>query len=496
MNNKGFTLVELLATIVILGLVMGIASYGVISAINSSKKKSEEVFVQNFVNAIDSYLSFKSSTMKERKYKSEQTGDEQPNEQVVNGATIVELEPFTFDELIEGNFIEKDKFVNPKNKENCYSEDFKIQAFRDKDKYVYYYAADFTKLSCHITVDNEFINKYSSNLSMEARSLFDISYAIATDSNNSGSSGSTSSDSSSSDSSSSDSTSSDSTSSDSTSSDSSSSGSGSSGSGSSGSGSSGSGSSDIENSGMLKVSQLSLGTYVKYTPSSTSYTTDNSKTGYSYRQTINPSELNVWRVLSINGNGTVDIISEYVSSNDVIFSGQTGYQNLVGYLNVLASQYKNSTYTVGSRYFGFNGQTEYITDTSKFVNPAPWTCSTGGSCHPVESQGGGDNLYTADYNLVNTVLGTRVAYSVGTSTAREYWMASRRYYYKSATSYSWNNRYVSAMGISDDYMMYNYFNAKFNKIQASYALRPIVTLKANLSCSSGNGSSSNPCKLN
>ena len=41
MNNKGFTLVELLATIVILGVVMGIATYGVLSAINNSKLKSE-----------------------------------------------------------------------------------------------------------------------------------------------------------------------------------------------------------------------------------------------------------------------------------------------------------------------------------------------------------------------------------------------------------------------------------------------------------------------
>ena len=139
---------------------------------------------------------------------------------------------------------------------------------------------------------------------------------------------------------------------------------------------------------LKKKSTLALGDYVQMTPTKSSYTTDTSKTGYTSTQTINPQELNLWRVIKINDDGTVEMISEHVSSTAVYFQGQTGYQNLVGYLNVLASQYENSTYTKGSRYFGYNGQTEYITDTSKFVNPAPWTSSTGSST--VESQGGGD----------------------------------------------------------------------------------------------------------
>ena len=64
----------------------------------------------------------------------------------------------------------------------------------------------------------------------------------------------------------------------------------------------------------------------------TSFTTDTTKTGYSSSQTINPSELNMWRVIKINNN-VVEIISEYVSSEMIWFSGQEGYKNIVGYLN-------------------------------------------------------------------------------------------------------------------------------------------------------------------
>ena len=232
-----------------------------------------------------------------------------------------------------------------------------------------------------------------------------------------------------------------------------------------------------------KKSTLALGDYISYTPSKTSYTTDTSKTGYTSTQTINPSELNLWRVISLNTDGTVDIIGEHVSSTSVTFRGQTGYQNLVGYLNVLAKQYETTGVTVGSRHFGYNGQTEYITDTTYFVNPAPWTCNTGSTCNPkpqdYEAYGGGDTLYQLDYDLINTVLGTRVATNPS-GTATSYWMASRFYSYSSSTSYYWSGRYVYTNGGSSYSSLYSYNGSSYT-FSLSYALRPIVTLKLGLS---------------
>ena len=186
------------------------------------------------------------------------------------------------------------------------------------------------------------------------------------------------------------------------------------------------------------------------------------------------------------------MISEHVSSTDVYFSGLTGYQNLVGYLNVLANQYENSTYTIDSRYFGFNGQTVYITDTSKFTNPAPWTSLTGSSI--VESQGGGDTLYTTDYNLIKTVLGTRVATKPGSSSNSSYWIASRYYNFSPLTSYYWNERNVSSAGSNGSNNLYGYDSLGFSMSNSNYSLRPIVVLKSGLKYS-GVGTEDYPMEI-
>ena len=50
-NNKGFTLVEVLAVIVIVAILGGIAVPNILSTINSSKNKSEEILIDNIKTA-------------------------------------------------------------------------------------------------------------------------------------------------------------------------------------------------------------------------------------------------------------------------------------------------------------------------------------------------------------------------------------------------------------------------------------------------------------
>ena len=131
---------------------------------------------------------------------------------------------------------------------------------------------------------------------------------------------------------------------------------------------------------------VSFGDYVSYTPPTTSYPTDTSYTGYELSQTINPSELNKWRVIAINNDGSVDIMSEYVSSVDVYFQGSVGYQNLAGYLNILARAYEDDgtlTKVGAGRHFG------YAPSTIEFCSGTVESCPH-------------DTGYESDYNLIHT----------------------------------------------------------------------------------------------
>lgn len=54
-NNKGFTLVELIATIVVLSLVMSVATYSVVTIINKSNEKDYQLFIKNIQDGAESY---------------------------------------------------------------------------------------------------------------------------------------------------------------------------------------------------------------------------------------------------------------------------------------------------------------------------------------------------------------------------------------------------------------------------------------------------------
>lgn len=67
-KNKGFTLVELLAVIVILAIVISLATGGVIAILNKSREKLAEEVRQNFKEAALSYALDNSYPNKEKYY--------------------------------------------------------------------------------------------------------------------------------------------------------------------------------------------------------------------------------------------------------------------------------------------------------------------------------------------------------------------------------------------------------------------------------------------
>ena len=248
---------------------------------------------------------------------------------------------------------------------------------------------------------------------------------------------------------------------------------------------------------------VKLGDYISLTPTKTSFTIKTSPTGYTSTQTINPSELNLWRVIDIHSDGSFDAVSEYVSSTNVYFQGTTGYANFVGVLNTIAAQYQVPGKTIGSRHMGYGGQTSMIWDTSAFDGTSTTAPSTNitpdltsGTGQEYVGGAAGDTLYLKDYLLVKNIYGNVIADKVGTTTATTYWIASRKFYYYVANDYNFYGRCVFASGNLGGE---NYFRTRgsngWQNFSSKAAVRPILTLKSGITTSGGSGSKTDPYTL-
>ncbi len=253
-------------------------------------------------------------------------------------------------------------------------------------------------------------------------------------------------------------------------------------------------------------SDFELGDYITLVPDASNYSVVKADTGYG-SQSITPNELTLWRVIDVHQDGSVDAVSEYVSSTDVYFEGAIGYTQLVGTLQNMASSYAKDGYTIATRMMGYDGQTLVIQDTSAYDGTTT-TRPTGdrGSVEPTtgvgeefDNAGGvlGDTLYLKDYQLVKNVYNTVVANKVGTTTPTPYWLASRSYSSSDATHFVFSGRYVDANGdIYNKNNIRNFLDTRFYNYMYASALRPIITLSSNVTVASGSGDINNPYILN
>ena len=110
-NNLGFTLIELIATIVILTLVMGISTYSISAIIKNSKEKNYELLINNIKDAAETYY-------QECKY-SNNTGITCSNDSIT---TLGQLVTYGYLKSNDSESSSSQKIVNPKdNKDitNC-----------------------------------------------------------------------------------------------------------------------------------------------------------------------------------------------------------------------------------------------------------------------------------------------------------------------------------------------------------------------------------------
>ena len=119
--KKGFTLVEMLAVITLLGLLALVIIPASEAIIKNSKNYSYNIQIQNIKNAMKNYASSNAFSMP-----------------TVNG-DYVEL---TLGDLKREGFLEKE-FKNPKN-EKCFSDNIVLRITRVKNNYKYTIESEVT----------------------------------------------------------------------------------------------------------------------------------------------------------------------------------------------------------------------------------------------------------------------------------------------------------------------------------------------------------------
>lgn len=55
MNNKGFTLIELIVTIIILAMILSIGAYSIISIVKDSKENNYQTVIKSIKSAVETY---------------------------------------------------------------------------------------------------------------------------------------------------------------------------------------------------------------------------------------------------------------------------------------------------------------------------------------------------------------------------------------------------------------------------------------------------------
>ncbi len=209
------------------------------------------------------------------------------------------------------------------------------------------------------------------------------------------------------------------------------------------------------------IKEAKIGDYVSYTPSQTNFEIDSSHTEISIQDPINPSELNLWRIIKKNEDGTIELVSVNTSSQAVTFYGKIGYGNFVKELNRLASGYETSGITSGARYMGYEEQED-------------------------------GELYKKDIKLVEEACD-------GLQSSSDYFIGSREYSVvenPGGLEYYYYVRTVNSDGVLTTASIYDYLYGQYSDLTVSNFLRPIVILKSDITSICGNGSKDNPWKVN
>lgn len=143
MNSKGFTLVELLATVVLLAIIMGIVLVSTTGGFKKSKEDTEKLFIDTIEDAMDIYLD---SDAKKLNYNTKVCTINKTHK---SGVNVYKANDIKFSDIINSTYHPLTEFdlVNPANKEVKCNINATVYIYRDED-FVYYYKIDKDGLDC------------------------------------------------------------------------------------------------------------------------------------------------------------------------------------------------------------------------------------------------------------------------------------------------------------------------------------------------------------
>ena len=185
-----------------------------------------------------------------------------------------------------------------------------------------------------------------------------------------------------------------------------------------------------ENDVELLVAQgIKVGDYVNYNPASgngagLSYTVDTSKSGSTGEaENFNSSDITKWRVLSVK-NGTIELVAEQPTSNNLQLRGTDGYINAETILNGIGAIYGHGNGAVGGRSINVDDMDQYFkVDKEAFSNGA----FTYG--------------YTKEYTSGQFIVGDEIKEAPQTMTQTAYWYDVEDQKYEEAENEAANAAY-------------------------------------------------------
>ena len=294
----------------------------------------------------------------------------------------------------------------------------------------------------------------------------------------------------------------------------------------------------------VRREMLKIGDYVEYTPDTASaYSLTSAVSGYTSNQSITQETMK-WQIMSVNVDGTVDLISEQPTNTRIFFKGALGYNNVVFLLNdICAKQYSNEKYGVIARSIKLEDLESKLTETglaarnsyagygTKYGNtyspskgryyPKIYAYENGSAVNTTTIKTDGINGSDSYYNeptteTIGNASSLKGTQTLGAITLNKNYFNNEEFFNLifSSSSYYIATRCINCYSNANYVLGYKIYLINVYNNTASLtgwdlytshndsstwttplSIRPVVTINSNIEFTSGDGSIDNPYKI-